>query len=194
MAVGSTPHRRVRSRGHIWGPRQAAARRRQCRPRRPSRTPLSRVVHLNGRADRRLMRSRSTPRRRAGYRRRSATRTCTSCRCSASCSPPVAPSGPTDASPWASAEIASQSSLTPSATAARCSLGSSGLGFIYGEHRIDTGPIQLDAPHLRPIDRDELEAATSGNADPQAEWECADGTGIPIGRTANPIEPAGEHH
>jgi len=53
-----------------------------------------------------------------------------------------------------------------------------GLGFVDGEHRIDTGPVQLDAPHMRLINREELEAATSGNADLQAEWECADETSI----------------
>lgn len=63
-----------------------------------------------------------------------------------------------------------------------------GLGFVYSEHRIDTGPVQLYAPHMRLTNRDELEAATNGNADLHAEWECADGTGIHVTHTADSIE------
>jgi hypothetical protein len=65
-----------------------------------------------------------------------------------------------------------------------------GLGFVYGEHRIHTGPVQLYAPHMRLTNRDELEAETGGKTDIQAEWECADGSGIHISRTSDAIEVA----
>jgi hypothetical protein len=59
-----------------------------------------------------------------------------------------------------------------------------------GHIALTRGLYNSNAPHMRLINRDQLEAATSGNADLQAEWECADGTGIHISRTADSIEAA----
>lgn len=64
------------------------------------------------------------------------------------------------------------------------------MGFVYGEHRIYTGPVQLYAPHMQLTNRDELEASTGGTTDLQAQWKCADGAGIHISRTSDAIEAA----
>jgi len=63
------------------------------------------------------------------------------------------------------------------------------LGFVYGNHHFDLGPVRLYAPKMLLMNRAEIEAAVGVGIDPQARWECVDGEHIYLERLTSTGEP-----